>query len=63
MDLIMKLLLSKELLIGTQYNSILVIVDKLTKYAYFIPYKELHMAEELAYTFNRIVAEQHGLLE
>ena len=37
-DFIVKLLKSKELIIKVIYNSILVIVDRLTKFTYFIPY-------------------------
>jgi transposase InsO family protein len=38
------------------YDSILVIVDRLTKFGYIIPYKESSTAEDLAYIFLRIVA-------
>ena len=38
LDFIVKLPLSKDLMIGTEYNSILVITERLTKYGYFIPY-------------------------
>jgi hypothetical protein len=41
MDFITKLLLSKDLAIGVKYNSILIVVDRLTKWVYFIPYKEI----------------------
>jgi hypothetical protein len=47
MDFITKLLLSKDTAIGTKYNSILTIVDRLTKWSYFFPYKELWTAEQL----------------
>ncbi|TQV89904.1 retrotransposon nucleocapsid protein [Cordyceps javanica] len=40
MDFIVKLPKSKEPMTGVSYDSILVIVDKLTKYAYYIPYME-----------------------
>lgn len=46
---------------GVKYDSIIVITDKLTKYSYFIPYKESSTAQELVYAFNRVVASQHGL--
>ena len=38
LDFIVKLLLSKDLMIGTEYDLILVITKRLTKYGYFIPY-------------------------
>ena len=37
-DFIIKLLKLKDLVIGQEYNSILVIVDKFTKWGYFILY-------------------------
>ena len=46
---------------GATYNSILVIVDILTKYAYLELYKEAFTAEDLAYIFNKIVIVQHGI--
>ena len=45
------------------YDSILVITDRLTKYRYFIPYKEASSAEELAYMFLRVIAANHELPE
>ncbi len=50
-------------MIKTTYDSILVIGDELTKYTYFIPYKEASTAEELAYTFTKIIVAQHGTLD
>ena len=43
------------------YDSILVIVDTLTKYAYLKLYKEAFIAEDLAYIFNKIVIARHGI--
>jgi hypothetical protein len=63
LDFIVKLLLSKEALTEITYNLILIITDRLTKYAYFIPYKEGLTAEELVYTFNRNIIANHGILE
>jgi hypothetical protein len=34
-----------------KYDSILVIIDRLTKYTYFINYLESSNAEDLTYTF------------
>ena len=45
------------------YNSILVIVDILTKYAYLEPYKEVSIAEDLVYIFNKIVIVRHRILD
>ena len=38
LNFIVKLLLSKDLMIGIEYDLILVIIERLTKYRYFIPY-------------------------
>ena len=48
---------------GVEYNAILVIIDWLTKYAHFLPYKEVSTAEDLAYTFLKIVVSKYELLE
>src|SRR5271168_5004664 len=40
---------------GVEYNLILVVTDRLTKYAYFIPYKESSLADKLAYVFFRYI--------
>ncbi|GME32536.1 reverse transcriptase domain protein [Neofusicoccum parvum] len=52
---------SKEPLTKVKYDSILVIVDRLTKYAYYLPYLKSANAEELAYTFLRTILGNHGL--
>ena len=62
-DFIVKLPKSKERLTNVTYNSILVITDKLTKYGYFILYKESSNTEDLVYVFLRIVVVNYGLLE
>ena len=61
LDFIIKLLALKEPLISTIYNSILVIIDTLTKYAYLKLYKEVSTIEDLAYTFNKIMIIQHEI--
>jgi hypothetical protein len=63
LDFVVKLPPSKEALTGVTYDSILVVTDRLTKYAHFIPYKEGSTAEELAYTFNRNIIANHGIPE
>ena len=62
-DFIVKLPKSKERLTNVTYNSILVITDKLTKYGYFIPYKESSNTEDLVYVFLRIVVVNYSLPE
>jgi hypothetical protein len=43
------------------FDSILVTTDRLTKYEYFILYKESSLAEELAYAFNKHIIGNHGI--
>ena len=60
-DFITKLPESKEPMSNAQHDSILVITDRLTKFGYFLPYRESSTAEELAYTFLRRIVANHGL--
>jgi hypothetical protein len=50
-------------MIKVKYNSILVITNQLTKYAYFINYLESSNAKDLAYTFLRTIVANHRMLE
>ena len=63
MNFIVKLLPSKEVITEVVYDSILVVIDRLTKYAYFISYKEGLTAEDLAYAFNRNIIANYDILE
>ena len=63
LDFIVKLPASKDPVTGSKFESILVITDRLTKYAYFIPYRETSTAEHLAYTFIRVILANHGMPE
>ena len=49
MDFIIGLLKSKDPNNKVEYNRIIVIVNKLTKYAYFLPYKEISKVEYVAF--------------
>jgi hypothetical protein len=62
LDFVTKLSLFKELMIGVMYDSIMVVIDRLTKYAYFIPYFKSFSAEDLAYMFYRYVVANYGFL-
>jgi hypothetical protein len=46
-----------------KYDSILVITDRLTKYAYFINYLKASNAKDLIYTFLRVIFVNHSILE
>jgi len=61
LDFIVKLPGSVEPLTKATYDSILVITDRLTKYGYFLPYREDASADDLAYTFMRTVVANHTL--
>ncbi len=63
LDWVTKLPLSKEPMTDVEYDSILVITDRLTKYGYFIPYLEASTAEDLAYWFLRTICANHGMPE
>ena len=49
MDFITKLLKSKDLITTEVYDAIIVIVDRLTKYAIMLPFKEKYNAKQLAF--------------
>jgi hypothetical protein len=59
LNFVTKLPLSKKLITGVIYDSIIVVTDRLTKYAYFIPYLESFLAENLAYIFYKHVMTNH----
>jgi hypothetical protein len=55
LDFVTKLPPSKKLMTEMIYNSVMVVTDRLTKYAYFIPYLENFSAKDLAYIFHKYV--------
>jgi hypothetical protein len=50
-------------MIKVKYNSILIIINRLTKYAYFILYLESSNTKDLAYTFLRNIIVNYRMLE
>jgi hypothetical protein len=60
LDFVTKLPLFRELMIGVIYNSIIVVTNRLTKYAYFISYLESFLAENLVYIFYKYVMANYG---
>jgi hypothetical protein len=62
LDFVTKLPLSKKLMTGMIYNSIIVVTDRFTKYAYFISYFESFSAEDLVYIFYKYIVANHGFL-
>ena len=61
MNFIIKLPPSKDTITGVIYNSILVVVDRLTKYARFIPWREKESADKLAKTMLKEIVSKHGI--
>ena len=61
MDFIIKLLPSKDTVTGVLYNSILIVVDRLTKYARFIPWREKESADKLAKTILKEIVSNYGI--
>jgi hypothetical protein len=63
LDFVIKLLLSQDLITRVEYDSILVIIDRLIKYTYIILYLEASIAEDLAYAFLKVVVANYNTLE
>jgi hypothetical protein len=63
LDFVVKLLLSRDLITGVEYDFILVITDRLIKYIYMILYFEASTAEDLAYIFLRVIVANYSTLE
>jgi hypothetical protein len=61
LNFIIKLPSSVKLIIEVIFDLILVIIDRLTKYGYFILYKESLLAKKLAYAFNKHIIENYGI--
>ena len=61
MDFIAKLPLSKDTITNIKYNSILVVVDRLMKYAHFLPWKEKGNAKDLAKVMLKKIIANHGI--
>jgi hypothetical protein len=52
----------KELISNAQHDSILIITDKLTKFGYFLLYREVSIAKKLIYIFFRRIITNYRLL-
>lgn len=61
MNFIINLPESEEPLTKVKYNSILIIIDRLTKYAYFLPYQKTANIDNLIYIFLQIIVGNHSL--
>jgi hypothetical protein len=63
LDFVVKLLLLRDLITRIEYDFILVIMDRLTKYIYIILYLKASIAEDLAYIFLKVVITNYNALE
>ncbi len=61
LNFIVKLFKSKKRVIKTTYNFILIIINKLIKYKYFLSYKKVTFTKDLTYTFLRIIVANYEL--
>ena len=53
----------KKPLMSATYNSILVIINILTKYTYLKLYKKASITKDLVYIFNKIVIVRYRILD
>ena len=60
-DFITKLPKSKDPVTRITYNSIMVIVDRFTKYLIVAPFKETHTVEQLGYLLLDRLVRDHGV--
>jgi hypothetical protein len=63
LDFVVKLLLLQDPITGIEYDSILVVINRLIKYIYIILYLKASTAEDLAYIFLRVVVANYSALE
>jgi hypothetical protein len=62
LDFITKLSPFKEPMTRVIYDSIIVVIDRLTKYTYFISYLKSSLTENLAYIFYKYIIANYGFL-
>ena len=56
------MLKSKDPVIGQKYNLIFIIIEKLTKWGYFIPYTEEMSVKDIAQVYTKEVFTQYRAL-
>ena len=59
----MKLLKLKDPITGQEYNSIFIIVNKFTKWGYFIAYIKEILVEDVAQVYIKEVFSRYGVLD
>ena len=61
MDFVVGLLLLKDPITGLEYDSICVVIDRFTKYAYIVPVLGTIDADIIAQLFLRTIFANHGI--
>jgi hypothetical protein len=61
MDFIVKLPKSKDPVTRIEYDSILTVVERITKYRYFISFRESTDTPKTAHIVIRMIVANHGL--
>jgi len=61
LNFIVKLFKSKKRVIEIIYDFILIIMNKLIKYRYFLSYKKATFTKDLIYIFLRMIVTNHEL--
>ncbi len=61
LNFIIKLSKSKKRVTRTMYDFILIVMNRLIKYEYFLSYKKTTFAKDLTYTFLRMIVANHDL--
>ena len=62
-DFIVKLLKLKDPITGQEYDSIFIIIDKFTKWGYFIAYTEEILAEDVVQVYIKEVFSRYRVLD
>jgi hypothetical protein len=62
LDFVTKLPPFKKLIIKVIYDSIIIVTNRFTKYAYFISYLKSFLTKNLAYIFYKHVMANYGFL-
>jgi hypothetical protein len=60
---VVKLLLSRDPIIKIEYDSILVVTNRLTKYTYFILYLKASITKDLVNMFLKVIVTNYNALE
>ena len=61
-DFIVKLLKLKDFITGQEYDSIFIIIDKFTKWGYFIAYIKETLVKDMVQIYIKEVFLRHGVL-